>query len=310
MDVEQIELNMAPQISDQNQGNEQVQSLQLALNAVMQDTRQSYLLKKGRLQLQTLKRLTQAILIYRILYVLLCFIPFYKCPFECNNTLLNILLLICIGLELLKIVETIYQLRKVSFYLNLFTLYDAQQVIPFSLNDFQTIFALRYALDKLHKKAFYFRITINMYLHNIFLRIWVIYYIIYVAFFFSNAQYYTSDQNVIVSFMLIIISLDSVFFIFPYVFQFIGWFCFKCYDAIKKITSKNNKLLRSLKIEKYVEGQQLTDENICIICWDSFKKDEQYSRLKCNKNHIFHTSCIKVWIKTNITCPVCRAQLV
>ncbi|CAD8164633.1 unnamed protein product [Paramecium pentaurelia] len=302
MDVEQIELNMAPQISDQNQGNEQVQSSQLALNAVMQDARQSYLLKKGRLQFLTLKRLTQAILIYRILYVLLCFIPFYKCPFECNNTLLNILLLICIGLELLKIVETIYQLRKVSFYLNLFTLYDAQQVIPFSLNDFQTIFALRYALDKLHKKAFYFRITINI--------IWVIYYIIYVAFFFTNAQYYTSEQNVIVSFMLIIISLDSVFFIFPYVFHFIGWFCFKCYDAIKKITSKNNKLLRSLKIEKYVEGQQLTDENICIICWDSFKKDEYYSRLKCNKNHIFHTSCIKIWIKTNITCPVCRSQLV
>lgn len=40
--------------------------------------------------------------------------------------------------------------------------------------------------------------------------------------------------------MLIIISLDSVFFIFPYVFHFMGWFCFKCYDSIKKLTSKNN----------------------------------------------------------------------
>ncbi|CAD8075480.1 unnamed protein product [Paramecium sonneborni] len=302
MDVEQVELNIVPQISDQNQGNDQVQSSQLALNTVLLNARQSYLFKKGKLQLLTLKRFTQAILIYRIFYVLLCIIPFYKCPFQCNNTLLNILLLICIGLESFKIVETAYQLKKVTYYLELFILQVPQQVIPFSLNDFQTIFALRQALDKLHINAFYFRIIINI--------IWIIYYIIYVAFFFSNAKYYTNEQNVTVCFMLIIISLDSAFFIFPYVFHFIGWICLKSYDAIKKLTSKNNKLIRSLKIEKYVEGQQLSDENICIICWDSFKKDECYSRLKCNQNHIFHTTCIKIWIKTNITCPVCRSQLV
>ncbi|CAD8088012.1 unnamed protein product [Paramecium sonneborni] len=302
MDVEQVELNIAPQISDSNQGNDQVQNSQLALNSVYLNARQSYLYKKGKLQFLTLKRSTQAILIYRIFYVLLCIIPFYKCPFQCNNTLLNILLLICIGLESFKIADSIYYLKKVTYYLQLFSSQDPQQVIPFSINDFQTIFALRNAIDMLHKNSFYFRIINNI--------IWIIYYIFYVAFFFSNALYYTNEQNVIVCFMLIIISLDSAFFIFPYIINFIGWICLKSYDAIKKLTSKNNKLIRSLKKEKYIEGQQLSDENICIICWDQFKKDEYYTRLKCNKNHIFHITCIKIWIKTNITCPVCRSQLV
>lgn len=73
--------------------------------------------------------MTLTLFIYRIFYVVLCLIPFYKCPFSCGNTLENILLLICVGLELyyqvniyisLKVTENIYAGIRVNYYLKLF----------------------------------------------------------------------------------------------------------------------------------------------------------------------------------------------
>jgi len=47
----------------------------------------------------------------------------------------------------------------------------------------------------------------------------------------------------------------------------------------------------------------------CPICLDDFHEEEQALSLPCN--HIFHPSdeCVKTWLKTHNTCPVCRYEL-
>jgi hypothetical protein len=42
----------------------------------------------------------------------------------------------------------------------------------------------------------------------------------------------------------------------------------------------------------------------CIICMDSFERDELLHLLKCN--HYFHAKCIRRWLKKNNTCPHCK----
>lgn len=45
--------------------------------------------------------------------------------------------------------------------------------------------------------------------------------------------------------------------------------------------------------------------NDCVICLESFITGESCQFLvPCN--HLFHSYCIKHWLKDNVTCPVCR----
>lgn len=44
----------------------------------------------------------------------------------------------------------------------------------------------------------------------------------------------------------------------------------------------------------------------CSICLDNFEINEKVYRTKiCN--HLFHRECLKEWLKTENSCPVCRA---
>eukprot|EP00483_Globobulimina_turgida_P007003 UN07017 len=43
--------------------------------------------------------------------------------------------------------------------------------------------------------------------------------------------------------------------------------------------------------------------DLCIICYDSFKKGDVLARLKCR--HIFHKNCIRIWLANNVICPLC-----
>ncbi|CAL0317849.1 unnamed protein product [Lupinus luteus] len=47
----------------------------------------------------------------------------------------------------------------------------------------------------------------------------------------------------------------------------------------------------------------------CAVCLNEFQDDETL-RLIPNCNHVFHPSCIDVWLSSHSTCPVCRANLV
>ena len=45
----------------------------------------------------------------------------------------------------------------------------------------------------------------------------------------------------------------------------------------------------------------------CIICLEDFKNGDKATFLPCI--HIFHTNCIKNWLKTQNTCPICKSKL-
>ena len=46
------------------------------------------------------------------------------------------------------------------------------------------------------------------------------------------------------------------------------------------------------------------DNATCVICFDKVETDGDKLVLQCG--HAFHQSCIRTWLKTSLTCPVCR----
>jgi len=71
-------------------------------------------------------------------------------------------------------------------------------------------------------------------------------------------------------------------------------------EKIYKKMKINPSYLNSIPIEK-------CDKNIqCAICSDEIKINTNIIKLKCN--HIFHEFCIKIWLKENYICPICRNE--
>ena len=48
-------------------------------------------------------------------------------------------------------------------------------------------------------------------------------------------------------------------------------------------------------------------EDICTICLEEFKFDEELKKLKCN--HIYHKECLEKWIYKNSICPLCDFKI-
>ncbi|KAJ1982351.1 hypothetical protein H4R35_000304 [Dimargaris xerosporica] len=56
-----------------------------------------------------------------------------------------------------------------------------------------------------------------------------------------------------------------------------------------------------------VTAADLEETKECSICRDDFNVGENVVRLPCK--HFFHDPCIKQWLRTNGTCPICRKRL-
>lgn len=44
----------------------------------------------------------------------------------------------------------------------------------------------------------------------------------------------------------------------------------------------------------------------CIICKNLITNN--FTILQCNCKIIYHTECINIWFKNNLSCPICRKQ--
>lgn len=77
----------------------------------------------------------------------------------------------------------------------------------------------------------------------------------------------------------------------------------------KFIYDKNSN--KEASIFTYLDKDEIDalikDENTCSICLNAYTQEEKVVRLKCN--HCFHETCIEAWLKSNKTCPVCRANV-
>ncbi|KAM3130001.1 hypothetical protein pb186bvf_017897 [Paramecium bursaria] len=62
------------------------------------------------------------------------------------------------------------------------------------------------------------------------------------------------------------------------------------------------------KSEQGIVTNQLTEENICIICLEQFQIGQQFTRLMCHKDHIYHKTCILDWFENAQVCPKCKEK--
>ena len=59
-------------------------------------------------------------------------------------------------------------------------------------------------------------------------------------------------------------------------------------------------------LAKYKDIERITNNNSeCSICLQKSNKP----KCKTSCGHIFHISCLKEWLKTNVTCPLCRKTI-
>ena len=57
-----------------------------------------------------------------------------------------------------------------------------------------------------------------------------------------------------------------------------------------------------------INSKQTSDRLQCSICLEEFMLQESVPQLPCQ--HCFHTVCLATWLKTNNSCPCCRAVVV
>lgn len=53
--------------------------------------------------------------------------------------------------------------------------------------------------------------------------------------------------------------------------------------------------------------RSLLDQSSCVVCMSDFENRQLIRALPCN--HEFHAKCVDRWLKTNRTCPLCRADV-
>jgi hypothetical protein len=82
-------------------------------------------------------------------------------------------------------------------------------------------------------------------------------------------------------------------------------FCFYIRKYIEyslgQLTSKLKKFRKKINVNSK-KKINIHDINDCSICYDT------KSNCVSDCNHQFHKSCIDIWLKTNNTCPLCRAE--
>ncbi len=63
------------------------------------------------------------------------------------------------------------------------------------------------------------------------------------------------------------------------------------------------KALPSLLLKRRVLKQCKDKQQVCCICYDSWKLDDTIKILQCT--HFFHTQCIQLWFNQDNRCPLC-----
>ena len=67
--------------------------------------------------------------------------------------------------------------------------------------------------------------------------------------------------------------------------------------------------IKNFPISKIKDVSKLTEEKKkCCICLENFKKNDETMILPCI--HIFHSNCIKKWMKRQDICPICKNKII
>ena len=74
------------------------------------------------------------------------------------------------------------------------------------------------------------------------------------------------------------------------------------------VRATDEEILNNLPETQIEDVSKLDQEKKnCVICLEDFKNGDKAIILPCI--HIFHNNCIKFWLKTKNTCPICKFKL-
>ena len=75
-------------------------------------------------------------------------------------------------------------------------------------------------------------------------------------------------------------------------------------------SAKKQGVLVRLRTIRLKRSAHRADEDFCAICEIGYDEDDRVISLPCNKNHYFHSKCIRAWLTSAETCPVCKRPIV
>ena len=89
-------------------------------------------------------------------------------------------------------------------------------------------------------------------------------------------------------------------------------FGFNFDELIERLRNRDNptdqEILNELPETKIEDVNKLDPEKKnCVICLEDFKNGDKATVLPCI--HLFHTTCIQNWLKTQNSCPICKFKL-
>nr|XP_020450935.1 RING finger protein 44 isoform X5 [Monopterus albus] len=64
--------------------------------------------------------------------------------------------------------------------------------------------------------------------------------------------------------------------------------------------------IEQLPSYRFNPENHLSEQTLCVVCFSDFECRQLLRVLPCN--HEFHAKCVDKWLKTNRTCPICRAD--
>lgn len=175
------------------------------------------------------------------------------------------------------------------------------------------------------KSIFYYLLVLKIEINNInyLSLISFIYFIIDILYYvFTIAGYYSFSK---LSLTFIINNLYTCIFIYYLIFVgivhiclfFVSAFYILLFFLFSLHNFQDNEMgfilnQRELPavLESYLITQKANDKycSECYICLENIEKGQDIIILNCNGHHFFHGDCIKKWLRSNISCPLCRQR--
>ena len=81
----------------------------------------------------------------------------------------------------------------------------------------------------------------------------------------------------------------------------------KLLNDIDKPNNNSNEILEEIEIDEKIANNINIENNKCIICLNNYMIHDKISYLSCL--HLFHSRCIKEWLKISKKCPLCKTSM-
>lgn len=81
-------------------------------------------------------------------------------------------------------------------------------------------------------------------------------------------------------------------------------------EPVKNIKHEDSNVIQisTITYKKENKNQETNTETECVLCLSPFDDGECIRKLP-GCNHVFHASCIDVWLSSHSNCPLCRSPV-